>query len=47
MRLEYNETQERMLRITEIETILENELYGNKENEYSLEIELQRLQGNT
>jgi|GEM_PF-4127856 len=47
MRLEYNEEQERMLRITEIEAILENELYGNKEDEYSLEIELQRLQGNT
>lgn len=40
MRLEYNEG---MLRITEIEAIHENELYGNKEDEYSLEIELQRL----
>ena len=30
MRLEYNEEQERELRITEIEAILENELYENK-----------------
>lgn len=46
MRLEYNEEQERELRITEIEAILENELYENEVEEHCLEIELQFLQGN-
>lgn len=45
MRLEYNEEQERELRITEIEAILENELYENKMEEHCLDIELQFLQG--
>lgn len=44
MRLEYNENQEKELRITEIEAILENELYENKVEEHCLEIELQFLQ---
>lgn len=34
------------LRITEIEVILENELYENEVEEHCLEIELQFLQGN-
>ena len=46
MRLEYNENQEKELRITEIEAILENELYENDVEEHCLEIELQFLQGN-
>ena len=46
MRLEYNEEQEKELRITEIEAILENELYENEMEEHCLEIELQFLQGN-
>lgn len=46
MRLEYNEDQEKELRITEIEAILENELYENEVEEHCLEIELQFLQGN-
>lgn len=46
MRLEYNEKQERELRITEVEAILENELYENQVDEYCLNIELQFLQGN-
>lgn len=45
MRLEYNEEQERELRITEIEAILENELYENEMEEHYLDIELQFLQG--
>lgn len=47
MRLEYNETQEKALRITEIQAILENDLYENEVNEHCLEIELQFLQGDT
>lgn len=46
MRLEYNENQEKELRITEIVAILENELYENEVEEHCLEIELQFLQGN-
>lgn len=46
MRLEYNENQEKKIRITEIEAILENELYENEVEEHCLEIELQFLQGN-
>lgn len=46
MRLEYNEDQEKELRITEIEAILENELYENEMEEHCLEIELQFLQDN-
>lgn len=45
MRLEYNENQEKELRITEIEAILENKLYENEVEEHCLEIELQFLQG--
>lgn len=45
MRLEYNEEQEKELRITEIEAILENELYENEVEEHCLDIELQFLQG--
>ena len=44
MRLEYNEKQEKELRITEIEAILENKLYENELEEHRLEIELQFLQ---
>ena len=44
MRLEYNENQEKALRITEIQAILENNLYENEEEESCLEIELQFLQ---
>ena len=46
MRLEYTEEQERELRITEIEAILENHLRDNKVEELTLETELQFLQGN-
>lgn len=46
MRLEYNDNQEKALRITEIQAILENNLYENKVEESCLEIELQFLQGN-
>ena len=42
----YNESHEKKLRITEIEAILENELYENEVEEHCLEIELQFLQGN-
>ena len=45
MRLEYNENQEKELRITEIEAILENEAYENEVEEICLDIELQFLQG--
>ena len=45
MRLEYDENQEKELRITEIQAILENDLYENETEEYCLEIELQFLQG--
>ena len=44
MRLEYTEAQERQLRITELEAVLENELYENEEDKQSLELELQSLQ---
>lgn len=47
MRLEYDENQEKALRITEIQAILENDLYENEAEERCLEIELQFLQGNT
>ena len=47
MRLEYDENQKKALRITEIQTILENTLYKNEVEERCLEIELQFLQGNT
>lgn len=46
MRLEYNENQEKELRITEIEAILENEVYKNEIEKLCLDIELQFLQGN-
>lgn len=46
MRLEYDEEQEKRLRITEIEAILNNELYENEAEEHCLDIELQFLQGN-
>ncbi len=47
MRLEYDENQERELRITEIQAILENDLYENEVDKHCLEIELQFLQSNT
>lgn len=47
MRLEYDENQKKALRITEIQAILENDLYENEVEERCLEIELQFLQGNT
>lgn len=47
MRLKYDENQEKELRITEIQAILENNLYENEVEERCLEIELQFLQGNT
>lgn len=47
MRLEYDENQEKALRITEIQDILENDLYESEIEERCLEIELQFLQGNT
>ena len=46
MRLEYNENQEKTLRITEIQAILENNLYKNEVEKSCLEIELQFLQSN-
>lgn len=46
MRLEYNEEQERELRATEIEAILENKLYENEQEKHYLELELQFLQAN-
>lgn len=45
MRLEYTEEQEKQLRITEIEAILENNLREGKVD-IALEVELQFLQGN-
>ena len=47
MRLEHTEEQERELRITEIEAILENTLFDSKADEIALETELQFLRGNT
>lgn len=47
MRLEYTEEQERQLRITELEAVLDNGLYENEEDKQSLELELQSLQKNT
>lgn len=46
MRLECTEEQERELRITEIEAVLENHLRDSKIEELALEVELQFLQGN-
>lgn len=45
MRLEYTEEQEKELRMTELEAILENELYESNVEKYCLEIELQFLEG--
>ena len=47
MRLEYTEEQEKQLRITEIESILENSLCESKIECLELDVELQFLQGNT
>ena len=47
MRLEYDKNQKKALRITEIQAILENNLYKNEMEKRCLEIELQFLQGNT
>ena len=47
MRLEYTEEQERRLRITEIEAILENGLRESQIERLELEVELQFLEGNT
>lgn len=46
MRLEYDENQEKALRIIEIQAILENNLYENEAEKSCLEIELQSLQSN-
>jgi hypothetical protein len=43
MRLEYTEEQERNLRITEIMTILENNLFDDDEQERELMAELAEL----
>ena len=45
MRLEYTDEQEKQLRITEIESVLENNLYKNEIEELTLEVELQFLEG--
>lgn len=47
MRLEYTNEQEKQLRITEIEAILENEEKEQSIRHFSLEVELQFLQGDT
>ena len=47
MRREYTESQERELRITELEAVLENELYESNVEKYCLEIELQFFEGST
>ena len=47
MRLEYTEEQEKQLRITEIEVILDNELEESYIDKLALKIELQFLQGYT
>lgn len=44
MRLEYNEEQERKLRITEIEAILENDLFADADEEAALVAELAELE---
>jgi hypothetical protein len=44
MRLEYNEEQERKLRITEIEAILENDLFADTNEEAALAAELAELE---
>lgn len=46
MRIEYTDEQEKRLRITEIESILANNLYENEVEELTLEVESQFLQGN-
>lgn len=44
MRVEYTSTEERMLRITEIEAILENDLYVDKKEEKELITEKKELE---
>jgi hypothetical protein len=44
MRLEYNEEQERKLRITDIEAILENDLFADADEEAVLVAELAELE---
>ena len=44
MRLEYTEEQEKELRMTELEAVLENDLYDSNVEKYCLEVELQFLQ---
>lgn len=44
MRLEYNEEQERKLRITDIEVILENDLFADADEEAALVAELAELE---
>ena len=46
MRLEYTEEQEAKLRIAAIESVLENDLYEDKLEEYILIVEKQFLEGN-
>ena len=43
MRIEYSEEQERKLRITEIEAILENNLFEDADEELTLQTELTQL----
>ena len=43
MRIEYSEEQERKLRITEIEAILENNLFEDADEELALQTELAQL----
>ena len=44
MRLEYTEAEERKLRITEIEAILENDLFEDADEEAALIAELAELE---
>ena len=44
MRLEYTEAEERKLRITEIEAILENDLFEDADEEAALIAELVELE---
>ena len=44
MRIEYAPTKKRMLRVAEIEAILENDLYADKEEEKDLIAEKKELE---
>ena len=47
MRLEYTEEEERELRLTEIQAILENNLYENETKETELIAEMEELKSQT